>query len=60
MSAAHTVQTDKATRLTLRLLDELFEGDAVCSVVVRLWDGTSKPNERGQSGLPMTRADWYA
>ena len=45
MSAAQTVQTDKAARLTLRLLDELFGGDAVRRVGVRLWDGTPWPDD---------------
>lgn len=45
MSAVQTIQTDKAARLTLRLLDELFGGDAVRRVGVRLWDGTSWPDD---------------
>ena len=44
MSVTRTVQTDEAARLTLRLLDELFSGDAVRKVGVRLWDGTPWPD----------------
>jgi len=39
-----TPQTDEAARLTLRLLDELFAGDAAHKVGVRLWDGTLWPD----------------
>ena len=33
----------EATRLTLRLLDELFSGDVAQKIGVRLWDGTRWP-----------------
>jgi cyclopropane-fatty-acyl-phospholipid synthase len=45
MSVTPDTLTDGATRLTLRLLDELFTGDAVQKVGVRLWDGTRWPDE---------------
>jgi len=44
MSVTRTVQTDEAARLTLRLLDELFDDNAVRRVGVRLWDGTHWPD----------------
>ena len=45
MSVTRTVQTDEAARLTLRLLDELFGGDATHRVGVRLWDSTPWPDD---------------
>ena len=39
------MRTDQAVRLTLHLLDELFDGDAKRSVNVRLWDGTLWPDD---------------
>ena len=43
-SQVSAAQTDKAARLTLRLLDELFDDNAVRRVGVRLWNGTSWPD----------------
>ena len=43
-STAQASQTDQASDLVLRLLDELIDGDATDRVGVRLWDGTAWPD----------------
>ena len=45
MSTTQTVQSDKTTRLTLHLLNELFSGGAIQNVGVRLWDGVHWPDD---------------
>ena len=44
MSRKPTESTDEATLITLRLLAELFAGDAARAIGVRLWDGTAWPD----------------
>jgi len=45
MSITFDHTADEAARLTVRLLDKLFDGDAVRDVGVRLWDGTRWPDD---------------
>jgi len=45
MSVTSDALTDKAARLTFRLLGELFSGDVTQKVGVRLWDGTRWPDD---------------
>ncbi|MGB9591389.1 MAG: hypothetical protein ACPL1K_02615, partial [Candidatus Kryptoniota bacterium] len=40
-----TSENEDARHLTLRLLDELFSGDVMFKVGVRLWDGTLWPDD---------------
>ncbi|MGB9585859.1 MAG: class I SAM-dependent methyltransferase, partial [Anaerolineales bacterium] len=40
-----TNENEDARQLTLRLLDELFSGDGMFKVGVRLWDGTLWPDD---------------
>ena len=45
MSATDMVRADDATRLTLRLLGELFAGDGASGVGVCLWNGVRWPDD---------------
>jgi len=45
MTATEMIPQDKATRLTLRLLGELFGGDMSQKVGVRLWNGVRWPDD---------------
>ncbi len=48
MSTTQTVSTDGATRITLKLLNELLSSEATHEVGVRLWNGARWPDEPGQ------------
>lgn len=49
MPSARTKSNDQAVELTIDLLQELFHGDILQSVGVRLWDGTRWPDDDPRS-----------